>query len=112
MKDIEELFAKGLFNGFAPDETTAFLRRCKSIKQSLCKQFLYIFHNQTFLSCNVRSVARESSKSSMVKVNVCESVALPQVVKQPPNNSIFIKDTCFSADCILWLTLNEALNLE
>jgi CRP-like cAMP-binding protein len=29
MKDIEELFAKGLFNGFAPDETTAFLRRCQ-----------------------------------------------------------------------------------
>jgi CRP-like cAMP-binding protein len=29
MSDPEKLFAKGLFNGFAPDETKAFLRRCQ-----------------------------------------------------------------------------------
>ncbi|MBE0574629.1 MAG: cyclic nucleotide-binding domain-containing protein [Desulfuromonadales bacterium] len=29
MSDIAELFADGLFKGFAPDETVAFLRRCQ-----------------------------------------------------------------------------------
>lgn len=29
MSDIEKLFANGLFKGFAPDETEAFLRRCQ-----------------------------------------------------------------------------------
>jgi len=29
MKDPAELFAEGLFKGFAPDETQAFLRRCQ-----------------------------------------------------------------------------------
>jgi CRP-like cAMP-binding protein len=29
MSDIKKLFADGLFKGFAPDETEAFLRRCQ-----------------------------------------------------------------------------------
>jgi CRP-like cAMP-binding protein len=29
MSDIAELFAEGIFKGFAPDETEAFLRRCQ-----------------------------------------------------------------------------------
>ena len=29
MNDAKELFANGLFKGFAPDETEAFLRRCQ-----------------------------------------------------------------------------------